>query len=1083
MKLRVRKNLVWMIIVALVVSIMVTAPGTSSPEVLLHVDPPLSSEPPTETFDIYVTAGTEEEPVANLFLGEFTLSWDPPLLYTDVDNINLGDVAPYLDFIWAEEVNNDEGWLKVTVGRPLGTKEGLSGTVQIAKITFLVEAEGSCTLHLYDTRLKDLGGADLDHMTEDGRFEYPTVERGSIAGGVTDTSTGLPISGATVSAVGPETHSTTTAADGTYTLADIEVGTYSVTASATGYQDQTKSAKVTKGKTTTLDFDLTPLPTTGTISGTVTDADTTEPIEGATVTANGVSTSTNAEGYYEIEIEAGTYDVTAEASGYISDTKPATVTVGETTTVDFALEPVPPATGTIAGTVTDASTMDPIFGATVTAVGPETRSTTTAADGTYILADVVVGDYSVTASKAGYYDQTKPATVTEDATTTVDFTLQFIVGWIEGHVTDAETGEALVGATVTANGFSVTTDTNGYYNIEIVPGTYDVTAEMTGYYSKTEYGVVVSEGLAVLIDFALDPIPPAPGWIDGYVTDSETGEAIVGASITANGYSATTDVTGYYEIELPPGTYDVTAYASGYSTETKTSIVVESGLTTPLDFALTPIPEIGWIEGYVTDAETALPIEGATVTANGVFVTTGADGSYSIEIAPGTYTITAEMSGYYSDTQTGIVVEAGEITTLDFALELIVGWIDGYVTDADTGDAIAGATVTADGVSVSTDAEGYYKIEIAPETYTVTASMSGYYDGVVLDVSVTAGETVTVDFALEPVPPEVGWIEGTVTDAKTGSAIVGATVTADGVSVSTGAEGYYKIEIAPGMYTVTASMSGYVDGVVSDVTVTAGVTATVNFALEPLPGAIDGTVTDALTGSPIAGVYITADTYSAITDAYGYYMIADVQPGDYTVTASVDGYFSDSKPAHVESSVTTTVEFALLPVPLPLGAIAGTVKDFDTGLPIAGAVVSADGYSATTDESGTYSISDLEPKTYVVTASATGYESQSKSVTVTAGETATVDFALTPAAATIDSLIALVDEFYELGYIDDLGIKDSLLDKLYAAKAKIERGQARTAKNILNAFINHVKAQRGKHISTEKADILVSNAQLIINNL
>ncbi len=50
------------------------------------------------------------------------------------------------------------------------------------------------------------------------------------------------------------------------------------------------------------------------------------------------------------------------------------------------------------------------------------QSDTTAADGTYSIADVPVGNRQVTASASGFESQTNPATVTENATT-VDFTL------------------------------------------------------------------------------------------------------------------------------------------------------------------------------------------------------------------------------------------------------------------------------------------------------------------------------------------------------------------------------------------------------------------------------------------------------------------------------------------------------------------------------------------------------------------------------------------------------------------------------------------------------------------------------------
>ena len=164
--MRERKNLVYMLLAALIASMTLAGLGTASPDTVVYVDPSLSSAAPGATFDIYVTASD----VVDLFLAEFYLSWDPPLLYTDIASINLGDVSPFLDSVYIEEVNNDEGWLYVTVGRPIGVKEGLSGTVQIAKITFLVEGEGNCALHLYETRLLDVVGADLLHTTNDGYF-------------------------------------------------------------------------------------------------------------------------------------------------------------------------------------------------------------------------------------------------------------------------------------------------------------------------------------------------------------------------------------------------------------------------------------------------------------------------------------------------------------------------------------------------------------------------------------------------------------------------------------------------------------------------------------------------------------------------------------------------------------------------------------------------------------------------------------------------------------------------------------------------------------------------------------------------
>jgi len=169
-----RKNLAWTLIVVILISTAFTVAligsGTGNPGVALYVDPSLNVAGPGTTFDIYITASDVED----LFLTEIYLSWDPPLLYTDAGSINPGDVAPYLEQIWIENVNNDEGWLHVSTGRPIGVKEGLSGTVQIAKITFLVEGDGPAVG--VEPRLKDSVGQDMtiDEVI-DGSFRSEPV--------------------------------------------------------------------------------------------------------------------------------------------------------------------------------------------------------------------------------------------------------------------------------------------------------------------------------------------------------------------------------------------------------------------------------------------------------------------------------------------------------------------------------------------------------------------------------------------------------------------------------------------------------------------------------------------------------------------------------------------------------------------------------------------------------------------------------------------------------------------------------------------------------------------------------------------
>jgi len=77
---------------------------------------------------------------------------------------------------------------------------------------------------------------------------------------------------------------------------------------------------------------------TGTISGTVTDKDTGNPIEGAAVSANSYSNTTNATEGYTITLPVGTYTVTASKMGYQSQSQEnVEVLENLVTEVNFAL--------------------------------------------------------------------------------------------------------------------------------------------------------------------------------------------------------------------------------------------------------------------------------------------------------------------------------------------------------------------------------------------------------------------------------------------------------------------------------------------------------------------------------------------------------------------------------------------------------------------------------------------------------------------------------------------------------------------------------------------------------------------------
>ena len=84
----------------------------------------------------------------------------------------------------------------------------------------------------------------------------------------------------------------------------------------------------------------------------------------------------------------------------------------------------------------------------------------------------------------------------------------------------------------------------------------------------------------------------------------------------------------------------------------------------------------------------------------------------------------------------------------------------------------------------------------------------------------------------------------------------------------------------------------------------------------PTTGSIGGTVTDASGGTAIAGATISLDTgESTTTHDNGSYTIIDVPTGGRSVTASADGFESQTQPATVDEDQITTVNFTLSEAP------------------------------------------------------------------------------------------------------------------------------------------------------------------------
>ena len=163
--------------------------------------------------------------------------------------------------------------------------------------------------------------------------------------------------------------------------------------------------------------------------------------------------------------------------------------------------------GTVSGRVIDSSGSSPISGASVSADTGESTSTDGAGD--YTFSPVSTGTRTISVTAAGYISKQDSTSVSDGATSTLDFALDAApsggTGTIKGTVTD-NNGSKLGGVLVsTDTGQSALTNRGGKYSVQNVPaGDRTVTASKTGFTPAVDTATV-NAGSTTTANFSLSP--------------------------------------------------------------------------------------------------------------------------------------------------------------------------------------------------------------------------------------------------------------------------------------------------------------------------------------------------------------------------------------------------------------------------------------------------------------------------------------------------------------------------------------------------------------------------------------------------
>ncbi len=336
----------------------------------------------------------------------------------------------------------------------------------------------------------------------------PPPMTGSIQGSLANASTLLPVAGATLRLLsGPEVFATSRA-DGHFELRGVRPGENSLTISAFGYANRTVPVIATAGSVVELGrILLSPASLYATLSGVVSDEGG-QPIANATVAVGTATAATSEIGVYMIdEISAGSAVITVIAPGYQTLNQPLSFEGGIAYIFSPSLviegSPNPQATDLI-GRVVDAASHAPIANA---AVSTASRSTTTDADGLFVLTQLDAGHVLVELTASAYVAQGYNVTLAQGRNDAGDLELspRATSTSLSGRVLDFDSGMPVAAAAVSVVGttLSATTNSDGAYSISgILNSSFQLSASATGY-TTSRFDVSLPEHGDAQIDLRL----------------------------------------------------------------------------------------------------------------------------------------------------------------------------------------------------------------------------------------------------------------------------------------------------------------------------------------------------------------------------------------------------------------------------------------------------------------------------------------------------------------------------------------------------------------------------------------------------
>jgi hypothetical protein len=548
--------------------------------------------------------------------------------------------------------------------------------------------------------------------------------------------------------------------EGSLSVKNAPLGTYEIRIeNADGYQSRVDTLIHAAKSGDTKNISLSPV--LGKITGRAAAAATGNGILNARITAVGADGAqwtdvTNSQGYYSLGLPYGSWQVKAQADGYVpgGQVSVSLSSSANSRTADFALASNP---YTLSGTVRNSFNLQGIFGATVQLTLPgQTRTANTDGNGAFSFS-VPGGAASVRVSSPGFASP-EPVSVAVDGDKSLGISLDPNASILSGRTRDLS-GTGIPGATVTATpkagpARTAVSDNQGYFEISLPAGDWLLGGSAKGFTSQTSRKFLLDVSKTVQgVDFSF---APNQSRLAGRVTVN--GAGLAGATVTSADASAATDNAGYYRLAVTAGLRTLAASKEGFLIPKVWSVPVNPGDSVAnLDFAASG--NAGIAKGRVLSGGAG--VVGAMVQAvnkaNREVFSQASDGTgaYALSLPGGEYGLTATKEGFALDGALALSLPAGG-TILDQNLRMLPdqGTISGTVASGNA--ALYGCEVAYRNASDAalagktlTDPQGHYTLSLqAGAAYALTAACAGYQQAAVSTPVLARAAELAQDFNL-----------------------------------------------------------------------------------------------------------------------------------------------------------------------------------------------------------------------------------------------------------------------------------------------------------------------------------------------